>query len=524
MKRSDSGRSELAVLASLAPRIVRSAWMGGIALLVGLAGTAALALSTTRLYRSEAVLVFERGVQAGAVGREGESPRVIGARLQDMLISRQRLESVIKEMKLYHKLIDRRGLTETIDEMRKHLTVSNREGYAYRIAYDGESREGTKSVLDRLTASIVDEDTKRRRQEAEDTKRFLDTERKQADEDMKTKEQELGGFLTKHPQLAAETGAAASAGGLIRAADRDRAGAGGGDVAGLELQAAQLEESLAAAGAPRVMIGSREVLADPQLLAAHTRAQTELQAARTDLVEKQMHLTNEHPDMKQAIRRVTAAEAGERRAAAALAAAKPGPAGEGGATAAFEEVGGGRVAALRHALAAVRQQIAVMKSRSAPRAELPHATNAVVAIDTEWTRLNREVSEARERQSQLESRQFQAQLAATLMAAGQGGQLTIADPAFRPMGPVAGGRFKIAMVGGAASALLGLVVVLVIAMFDDRLYGPHDVEGVLPDGIVVVIPKVAPRLPPMEPEPAAGSGAGAQAAAQAQAQAQGKEG
>jgi uncharacterized protein involved in exopolysaccharide biosynthesis len=203
MKRSDSGRSELAVLASLAPRIVRSAWMGGIALLVGLAGTAALALSTTRLYRSEAVLVFERGVQAGAVGREGESPRVIGARLQDMLISRQRLESVIKEMKLYHKLIDRRGLTETIDEMRKHLTVSNREGYAYRIAYDGESREGTKSVLDRLTASIVDEDTKRRRQEAEDTKRFLDTERKQADEDMKTKEQELGGFLTKHPQLAA---------------------------------------------------------------------------------------------------------------------------------------------------------------------------------------------------------------------------------------------------------------------------------------------------------------------------------
>jgi hypothetical protein len=63
-------------------------------------------------------------------------------------------------------------------------------------------------------------------------------------------------------------------------------------------------------------------------------------------------------------------------------------------------------------------------------------------------------------------------------------------------------------------------------MFDDRLYGPHDVEGVLPDGIVVVIPKVAPRLPPMEPEPAAGSGAGAQAAAQAQAQAQaqGKEG
>jgi len=489
------------MLASLAPRIVRSAWVGGIALLVGLAGTAVLALSTTRLYRSEAVIVFERGVQAGNLGREPESPRVVGVRIQDMVTSRQRLESLIKEMKLYRKLVDRRGLTETIDEMRKHLTVSNREGFAYRVAYDGESRELTKSVLERLTTSVVDDDAKRRRQEAEDTKRFLDTERKQADDDLKTKEQELASFLTKHPQLAAETGSTASAGGMIRAADRDRAVAGaGGDVAALEMQAAQLEESLAAAGSPRVMVGSREILADPALVAAHTRAQTELQAARADLAEKQMHLTNEHPDMKQAIRRVARAEAAERSAATAVASVRP--AGD-GSTPTIEDPAGGRGAALRRALAAVRQQIAIVKSRSAPRAEAQHPPTTVVAIDTEWTHLSRDVAEARERQSQLEAKQFQAQLVATLTAGGQGGQLVIADPAYRPMGPISGGRFKLALVGGAGSAVLALIVVLVVAMFDDRLYGAHDVESVLPDGIVVVIPKVLPRLAAPEPEPAA---------------------
>ena len=155
---------------------------------------------------------------------------------------------------------------------------------------------------------------------------------------------------------------------------------------------------------------------------------------------------------------------------------------------------------MRHALGAIRSQIASVKARSAPRGDVPRAPSSMVAIDTEWTRLNREVSEARERQNQLEGKQFQAQLAATLIAGGQGGQLVVADPPFKPMAPIAGGRFKIAMVGVAGSVVFGLIVILIVAMFDDRLYSSNDVEGVLPDGIVVVIPKVAPRLTAAEPE------------------------
>src|SRR5262249_36284742 len=111
MKRSDSGRGELAMLAAFAPRLMRSAWAGAIALAVGLGATAVLTLMTVRLYRSEAVIVFERGVQAGNVGHEADSPRAVAARLQDMFMSRGRLESVIKDMKLYQKLMDHRGLT-----------------------------------------------------------------------------------------------------------------------------------------------------------------------------------------------------------------------------------------------------------------------------------------------------------------------------------------------------------------------------------------------------------------------------
>jgi uncharacterized protein involved in exopolysaccharide biosynthesis len=496
MMRRFSPRAELATLASIAPRFVRAAWVGGIALALGLAGTAVWTLSTKRLYRSEAVLLYERGAQA-TLGREGESPRAIAARLQEMLTSRQRLDALIREMRLYQGLIERRGLVETVDEMRRRIAINNREGYTFRVSYDGESRDLAKDVLTRLTASVVEEDGKRRNQDAEEARRFLDTERKQADEDLKQKEKTLAEFLTRHPQLAAEAGAATT-GGLIRAADRDRMGAsGGGEVASLELQAAQLEESLAAAGAPRTIGGRIVPTADPQLTAAHQRAQTELQAAQRDLGEKQTHLTNEHPDMKQALRRVATAEIAERRAAAALAAWRP-PAGvDAPTTVPDDPSASGRVAALRRALAAVRQQIAAVKGRSAPRTETPRAPNAAVAIDTEWTRLNRDVAEARERQGNLEAKQFQAQLTATLTAGGQGGQLVVADPPFRPMRPIAGGRLKIAMVGGVGSVVFALVVIGLFAWFDDRLYAAHDVESVLGDGIVVVIPKVVPRLAPV---------------------------
>lgn len=506
MSQSGPARGELAALVSLAPRMLRAKWTGIIALAVGLAGTAIWVLSSGRLYRSEAVILFERGAQSGTLGHETESVRAIAARLNDAFTSRQRLESLIREMKLYPRLLEKKGRAETTDEMRKHVAFTNREGYTFRISYDGETRHLAKEVLDKLIASVIDEDVKHRIREAEQTKAFLDAERQQADKDLKEKEQALAGFLTKHPQLAGETGGAAAAtGGLIRAQDRDRAvvsGGGGGDVAALEMQAAQIEESIANAGGPRVTIGTREVAADPQLVAALTRAQTELQAAQRDLADKQTHLTNEHPDMKQVLRRVSLAETAEKRAASALAAWKPPAAGTAGAEAA--DASGARVAALRRALGAVRSQIAAVRSRSAPRVvEAPRAPSSVVEIDTDWTRLNREVSEARERQGQLEGKQFQAQLAATLIAGGQGARLVVADPPFTPMRPSAGGRSKIALVGGAASAMLGLFVMLIVAAFDDRLYGSRDVEGVLPDGIVVVIPKVPPRLVAPEPVVAA---------------------
>jgi uncharacterized protein involved in exopolysaccharide biosynthesis len=458
-------------------------------LAVSLALTAVWALSTRRLYRSDAVLVFEPGVQSTYISAssDSDSPRKVGARLADMLKARQRLEGLIKEMKLYPSIVDQRSIVDAVDEMDKHITVYSPEGYTYRVAYDAESRELAQNVLARMIKDVVDEDTRRRLRQADETKKFLEVERTHADEELKGKEAALSAFLAQHPALANETGGgAATAGALLRQASNDRGADSGGAIAALELQRANLEADLAAMG--RSPTGA-DTGVDPALLAARSRAHADLQAAQRELADKEARYTNEHPDVKAALRRVADAEGAVRRAEAAAAAPHPpGPAVERG-----DDEGGGRAAALRRALAAVSAQINSLRTRSAPRVEIPRAQHSMVAIDTEFTRVTRDVSEARGRQQQLEAKQFQAELTATLAASGQAGRLVIADPPFRPMRPVAGGRFKIALVGGAASLALALLAIALLVAFDDRLYGAPDVERVVKDQIVVVIPRLTEK-------------------------------
>src|SRR4029079_17646616 len=115
-----------------------------------------------------------------------------------------------------------------------------------------------------------------------------------------------------------------------------------------------------------------------------------LQAAAASLVSMQTRFPNEHPDVKAATRRLAEAEAGLRRADAALKAAPRLPV---AATPTGDDPGPNpRIAAQRRALGAIRSQIAALRGRSAPRADIPRGAPAVVAIDTEWTLLMREVS------------------------------------------------------------------------------------------------------------------------------------
>jgi hypothetical protein len=132
-------------------------------------------------------------------------------------------------------------------------------------------------------------------------------------------------------------------------------------------------------------------------------------------------------------------------------------------------------------------------------AELAAGSN--VALEVEFRRLDRDLSEARERQRQLDDRLFKASIQASSVMSDRNIQVTVLDPAYLPLHPISNSRTG--MVGAALLALvvLALAVAIVSTKFDDKIYDKVDLErlDILP--IVGVIP--APQLAPSEKRPPA---------------------
>jgi len=482
----------VALLTSFSRRARRLWWVGAATLALGALGTLVAVLAVQRTYRSEAVILYDRGIQNAAIRAqaEQESPRSVALRLQDAILSRKRLESLIREMKLYPAVVEHRGMVEAIDEMRTHIGFSAREGSTFKVSFDANDKETAQAVTNRLCQSLIGEDTKARQEEASATKKLIEDERQRANEDLKVKEKALSEFLAKHPALASEASQnGVTAGSTLRAGNR---GTHAAEAVSLELQAAQIEQMLAAP-APvdnTVRINGRETPVDPVLVEAKSRASAALALARKELNDKQQRFTNEHPDVKVAMGHVADAEADLRRAEAAIAAAAAAaPKSEASPTegSAPPVTNTTRTDSLRRALANIRSQIAAL---NATKTEIrPEAGRDVVAVDTEFTKLSRDVAEARERSGQLDSRDFQAQLLATLSEAGRIGRLVVVDPAFRPSRPIAGSRTKVALAGMAASVFLSLIALTVAAFLDRRLYAGWDIRQIVgPERFVVVVP------------------------------------
>jgi uncharacterized protein involved in exopolysaccharide biosynthesis len=508
-----SPREHLARAVVFMRRGWRAGRWGALAFAIGLAVTTVVILAAKRLYRSESVIMYDRGVRREAVvgaASDADSPKQIATRLQDMMTSRQRLQKMIEAFSLYPGIVKEHTYVEAVDEMQKHLKFTAREGFTFHLSFEYDSRETAQKVLAAFVDSLIEDDMIARKREAESTKTFLDAEKKQADQDLKTREAALSVFLVQHPELAAESTsvANATAGAYVRSIDREKVTANPGELASLEMQASQIEDMLAVASAARPAAAAGASPAEQAAALSRSQAEAMVSAARRDLADKRATFTDEHPDVKAAQRRVAEAESDLRRANAAST-ARSTPAAE-AAAAEEDPAGSSRVASLRRALAAVRGQIASLHSRTAPRPIVPKLTAKAGgaeqggAVAIEWTRLFRDVSEARERQNQLESRVFQTNLYATLASSGGAGRLIVVDPAFKPTRPVAGQRTKTLLLGAGASLMLALLVMMALAFLDDGLYSASDVQRVIGDQFVVMVPALPvnerKRLPPMSGE------------------------
>lgn len=465
--RDDDGH-ELEQLASLLRRTLR-AWP--ITLLgLSLAAFACCAFLYFRHpgYRSETVILYSTGVRQADQAEQDDNPRSASTRLKELLISRPKLADVVKRFDLYPALRAKYGMSDAVDEIKRHIEFKAPGGDTFSIAFTGASPSEAQRVTQALGELVIAGDGELRKTQAEQARDFLITERTNKTNDLRNAEQNLAEFMGKHRRFALDT-TPLTAGAAIRAS-----------MSPAPVSAPLYVSRGARVSHPMGNPAPAGLAATPTSASAspdageRARAIAALAAARANLAEQLEHYTPAHPDVR-------AAQAEVDRATARVAALGPEP----------------------HPVAApAAAPVATAAEPPTPThhyaaAPLPPAHHVaepgedVVGLETEWAKLTREVTAARQRVDQVDASLFKADVLASSEQAGQAVQISVIDPAFLPERPVGLGLNVLVAVFLAVGLVLGVLASALVGAFDDRIYRAADARSATL--VLVEVPKFSSR-------------------------------
>jgi uncharacterized protein involved in exopolysaccharide biosynthesis len=457
--------------------------------LLGGAASVGYAFVRKRVFKSETLILYREGIRSTDIigGEEvGDRAHKLGLRLKEMVLSRTRLEQIVKEFNLYPELPE----IDAVDELRKHIAFRVQDGDTFGLSFEGNDPRTVQKVTARLADALLAENSKTHAEQAEVTKEFLDREKKRMEAALKDKETALAQFLAKHPEFAKESSQGAGgnqAGTAIRAA-QNKSAPRDPMLASLEREAQRLQERL---GMPTAKKKTSEPTGDPTLVQAKNEADAELRAAQKELQEKTAQFTDEHPDVRAARTRLKLAQDKLKKAQDALAANISTL--QQKTSSKEEEEGTIDRGALENELHRINEEIAVYKAKHRSEAAPNGGGNWVVALETEWTRLNREVVDAREQFQSLQDKQFKAAMVENAATSGRTAQMDIVDAAYLPMHAAKPGRSTIAGIGMAISIMLSLMLAIALALVDDRLYDRVDIERLEMLPLIGVVPRAHKR-------------------------------
>jgi protein tyrosine kinase modulator len=431
-------------------------------------------------YKSEGTLIFRGGVNGDP---SIEALKSLGNRVKETAVASSTLKRVIDDLHLSKRATETGDYEGLIASLRPKIETKPKTPDTFIITFDGTSPDDAQQFAQRLCEVMMEENMRSRQGRAKDSIDFLESEKKRADDDLGKAEKERTLFMSLHPEFAID----GKDGTTIRAeqkatatqkkkaagnAARVQRASGTGKSSGPAPTPGFGASAPAAAGAPAV---------DPVLVAARNQARNEVSAARKQLAEKSINLTEQHPDVRAAAARLAAAESALEQAEAAVAAAQPNdppppaPVVVMGADP-YEEPSAEPKAAPPPTAVAAGDPAA---EKPKPRPRISEAGEPVaVEIEAEWSRINREVAETKARRGQLETRLFQAEIAANSEVSGYGSQMVMPEPATRATA-AAGTDPRILRVGGVVAALiLGVLLAAVRGiLLDDRLFDASEVDA-----------------------------------------------
>jgi capsular polysaccharide biosynthesis protein len=508
-----SPRERIARARSLARRTGAYWKMSALLFVLGCIIAVGVAFTVKRIYRSECVVLVKPAMKTDDRDESpSEKAMKLAPKLKDTLLTRSRLEPIIKEYRLYPTTVESKGMIDAIEEMRLHIGLRGRDSETFVISFEAEDPEETRAVTQRLADTTMADFKKTNLSASRQQANFLATEEQRSEQDIENANKALATFLAAHPEFAADT--------LNSPFTPQRNGVPGGVSAGqitnipaqpnapmdpqlaaLYRQKSRIEAEIKAGAAGS---GGAAIQAPPnETVASLTKARDDAArraaGAQADLADKRTHYTEQHPDVVAA--RAMADQAAhtlhvtEAQLESAKAGGAPTPVDTSGASPELQkkltEVG--QEIGLRHA-DVLRRGAGPVNATDPKPAE---TTNPLVALETDWARLLRATSDAKAAHDEIQRGAERAKLHASAAEATSGDQMEVIDPAYKPTRPARGGRTNAALIGAAIALIVSVGYAFLRVLLNDTIIDAADIEALQ----LIPVLGIMPRLPASNENP-----------------------
>jgi polysaccharide chain length determinant protein (PEP-CTERM system associated) len=427
-----------------------------------------------RLYKTQTMILVEsQKVPESIVRRSSEDeqakPRL--ATIRQEIMSRTRIETVLKELNPYPDLMGRTPLTSIVEKMRSATEIVVKGNEAFSIEYVHEDPKKAMEVTNRLATLFIDETSRSREDSVKGANSFLEGVLAAAKKELDEKDREVRRYKELHTgRLPEQTPS------NLAALER------------FQMERQNIETQLSSARQRELMLerGVGDTITTPsgQVVAA-VDPNRDLNKAREELAVMRTRYTDEHPDVRAQLARIARLEreAGdaERRAAATTTPAAP-PAGN------------------RMQLEQVRSDIRALEMRKSQTEAQMGAYQGRVEdsprTEQELKTLTRDFDQLNENYKSLLAKKINAQMAEKMEERWKGERFSVLDPAYVPEEPYFPNRTLFALVGAVVGLIIGLSLAFGAELFDQSVKDEADLAELIPQPVLVTFPSIPATIGP----------------------------
>jgi polysaccharide biosynthesis transport protein len=410
--------------------------------------------------------------------------------ITEQILSRTRLLHIIHELNLYASERKRVTSDELVERMRKDISIElvrderNRELTAFNVYYSSSDPHIAQRVTSELTGLFISGNLEVRRQQSQETTKFLESQLEAAGETLALQEEKVREFKDQHPgELPAQLGTNLQI------------------LSGLQSQLQTQEDALNTAKQQSAYLqslvgqyetgwGSGDDLASQRLLA--------LSKLKAQLANLRSLYTDQYPDVRRLKEQIAMTEEMGEHATAKTVSSSDSKTGKNARAMSRENVDLPRPAPLVQLEGQLRANQVEIKNRNFAIASLQAKINQYQSrlsrepvVEQQFADLSRGYDQSKEIYDDLLKKKNQSAMATSLELRQQGEHFSVIDPPSLPTKPDFPNHLKLCAVGLVVGLALAGVVAGGAEVLDDRLHCGKTLRKLLPVPLLAEVPVIS---------------------------------